>query len=120
DDRVNDIGLAAFCYLCGAEAPYFLNGRLVYVFGFDGLAAGRKFVDGRDIEISVDGQRQRAGDWRGGHDENVGFGAVDDRRPVKGVRSLVVVWCGKARGGAFFEKCEALHDTEPVLLIDNG
>ena len=66
------------------------------VAGDDGGAAGGHFVDGGDVEVTVEGEGEGAGNGSGGHDEDVG-----------GCLSLA------AEGGA-------LHDAETVLLVDDG
>ena len=68
----------------------------VYAAGDDGGAAGGHLVDGRDVEIAVEGEGEGAGNRSGGHDEHVG------------------------RGPALAAKGCPLHDPEAVLLVDDG
>src|ERR1700732_832277 len=64
---------------------------------FEGGATGREFVEDGDVEVAVEGERERAGNGRGGEDEDV--------------RSVAV-------GGGFVHKALALQDAEAVLLVD--
>ena len=59
---------------------------------FNFLSAGRKLIQHRDLQISIDHQRQRARNRRGGHDQQV----------------RMIPLCRERR---------PLCDTEPVLLI---
>ena len=63
-----------------------------------GRAAGRRAGDHRDVEVAVEGQRQRARDRRGRHVERVRRAPADGRPPPHLV---------------------ALHDAEAVLLVDD-
>ena len=64
---------------------------------FDGCTPGRELVEDGDVKIAVEGERERAGDGRGGEDENVGSVAV---------------------GGGLVHEALALQDAEAMLLVD--
>jgi len=64
---------------------------------FDGRATGRQLVEDGNIEIAVERKRERAGNGRGGENENV-------RR--------VTVRC------SFIHEALALEDAEAMLLVD--
>ena len=66
--------------------------------GGDRRAAGRQFVDGRDVEVGIRAHRQRARDRRGGHHQLV-------RHRVG--------WPLVAQG-------QALVHAEAVLFVDDG
>ena len=68
----DDERLPPFADLAHDEPVRLLPGGVLNQFGFDGRAARWKFVDDAEFQIAVCGQRQRAGDGRGAHDEHVG------------------------------------------------
>src|SRR5439155_3077714 len=65
------------------------------VFGDDRLAAGRKLVDDRDIEVAVQREREGAGDGSRGHHQYVGMPTL-------------------------LQQPQALQHAKAVLLVDNG
>lgn len=65
----------------------------------DGRTAGGKLVENGDVEVAVEGERERARNGRGGQDEDVRRVAV--------------------RGG-FVHQALALEDAEAVLLVDGN
>ena len=94
DHRIDHVGLAAEVDLLLEEAVDLLDLLLRHVFGDDRLAARRQFIDDADVQVAVDGQRQRARNGRRGHDQHV-------------------------RVRAFFHQRLALLHAEAVLLIDD-
>ena len=97
DDRINDVGLVAGVDFAADTVPHAGEMLLVGEMSFDGGAAGREFVEDGDVEIAVESERKRAGNGRGGEDEDV--------------RSVAV-------GGGFVHEALALEDAEAVLLVD--
>ena len=71
DHRIHDIGLPAFVDLLFQKAVNALDVIGGDVLGDDGLAAGRQLIDDGDIQIAVDGERQRARNRRRGHHQHV-------------------------------------------------
>ena len=94
DDRVNHVSLAARIDLAADRAVGQFDLVRRVMLCQDSLAAGRHFVDHRDVEIAVQGHRQRAWNGRGGHDEHV-------------------------RRHALLGQFEALHHAETMLLVDD-
>lgn len=94
DKGVDEVGLAAVFEVGFDEVRY------VYLFGFDAegggdfAAAGWFFIEYGDVEISIEGHGECAGDGCCSHDEDIGQGAVGD-------------------------ECGALEDAEFVLFIDD-
>src|SRR3954452_3116979 len=95
DDGVDDVGLAALVDLLLHEAVGLLNAVGGVVLGLDRLPAGRELVDYGDVEVTVEGHGEGAGDRGGGHDEDVG-------------------------GDALLDEAEALEDAKAVLLVNDG
>src|SRR4029077_851836 len=83
--------------LAADTVPHAREMLLVGEVSFDGGAAGREFVEDGDVEIAVEGERERARDGRGSEDQDV--------------RSVAV-------GGGFVHEALALEDAEAVLLVD--
>ena len=94
DDRQHDVGLPALGDLLAHERVGLVATLLGACRGAHRLAARRQVADHRDVEIAVRGQRQRAGNRRGRHDQDVGKPAL----------------AAQAR---------ALADAEAVLLVDD-
>ena len=68
--------------------------------GIDLLPPGRQLVNNREVEVSVENQRQRARDRRRAHDEHVGvvaFGA--QRRALLDAEALLLVADDKPKRG---------------------
>ena len=74
DDGVDDVSLMSGGDLLAHEVPDFSRALVGDAARDDGRAAGRQFVEDTEVEVAVERQRQRSGDRRGGHDENVGLG----------------------------------------------
>ncbi len=95
DERVDEVGLAALVELVFEEGGDLGGVGLEADGGGDGAAAGGEFVEEGDVEVAVDGHGEGAGDGGGGHDEDVGRGAL-------------------------FGEAGALLDAEFVLFVDDG
>src|SRR4029077_13843141 len=95
--RIDDVGLVACLYFATNAGPDAGEMRLGGEMGLDGCAAGRKLVEDGDVEVAVEGKRERAGDGRSGEHKDVG---------------------GVAVGGGFVHQALALQDAETVLLVD--
>jgi len=97
DHRINDVGLVAGGDFAAEKFPDAGEMLLGGHARDDGRAAGRKLVENGNVEIAIESERERAGDWRGGEDEDV--------------RSV-------AAGGSFVHEALALEDAEAVLLVN--
>ena len=72
DERIDDVDLPPFGDLLPHEAEQFEPRGVGVVECLDGPPSRRQLVDHRHVEIAVEGHRQRAGDRRGGHHEDMG------------------------------------------------
>ncbi len=95
DHRIDHVRLAAFVDLLLQEAVDLLDVVGGDVFGDDGLAAGRQFVDHGDVEVAIERHGERARDGGRGHHQHVGMDAL-------------------------LHQAEPLHDAEAMLLVDDG
>src|SRR5207245_10817882 len=70
-----------------------LAARLAAELGRDRGASRGQLVEGRDREVAVEGQRERARDGRGAHDEHVDrFGAAAlERRALEHAEAMLLV-----------------------------
>src|SRR5207237_2745537 len=96
DQRIDDVGLVAGGDLAADASVDPLAARLAAELGRDRGAPGRQLVEGRDREVAVERQRERARDGRGAHDEHV-----------------------HRLGAAALER-RALQHAEAMLLVDDG
>ena len=94
DHRVYDVSLPALRDLLLHEAVHAFDAIVGDVPGLNGPAAGRHFIDDGNIQIAINGERQRARDGSGGHHENVGMLGLRDQ-------------------------AQPLHDAEAVLFVDD-
>ena len=68
--------------------------------GLNGLAAGGELVNNGNIQITVENQRQRPGNGRGGHDQRVGVLALFCQRcPLGHAEAVLLVRYHKAEVG---------------------
>ena len=74
DDGADDVGLASGLDLLAHKRPDLAGAFGGHAPGGDGGAAGWQLIEDAGLEVAVDGQRQGAGDGRGGHDQDVRFG----------------------------------------------
>jgi len=78
DNRIDHKGLATLRNFALEKLPDSGELRIRSPASFDGRAAWRHFVDHGEIEITVESEREGAGDRSGGHDEKVGRFAFFD------------------------------------------
>ena len=97
DHGEDDIGLTALLQLTLEELIYPIHLALTLVVGLDRLAPGWELVDDGDIQVAVEGHGERTRDGRSAHDEDVRVDLL-----------------------ALLPQPRALHDTEAVLLVDDG
>ncbi|MNX65118.1 hypothetical protein D3C86_961620 [compost metagenome] len=84
DQGEDDVGLAPLLQLVADQLVGVFAALALHPGGLDGLAARRKLVDHRDVEIPVHGKRQGAGDRGGRHGQDLGvqaFGAQQGALP---------------------------------------
>ena len=62
-DRINDICLASRLDLLREKAVNALDGLVRHVLGNNRLAPGRQLVNRRNVQITVQRQRERARNW---------------------------------------------------------
>ena len=67
DQRADPVHLPPFKKLASDAFNHFIAARFVDDFGDDGRAAGRQFIQGRDIQVGVITHRQGARDRRRCH-----------------------------------------------------
>src|SRR3954454_5000160 len=72
DHWIHDVRLLPSLHLFAEEFPYLRRSLIADAAGHDRRASWRKFIENADIEIAVEGERQRARNGRCGHDERVG------------------------------------------------
>jgi hypothetical protein len=101
DDGVDEVGLAALGDLFAHELPDFGGALFGGAAGDDGRAAGRHLVDDADVEVAVEGERERARDGRRGHG-----------RGRRGSTTL-------PSASGLLHQLEALLHAEAVLLVDD-
>ena len=77
--------------------------------GLNCLSTGRHLIDNRDVQISIERQRQRS--WNRGrrHDED-----------IRGWRDNGALFLGSICCLCLVTERCALHHTEPVLLVDDN
>ena len=71
DHRIDHVGLPPQVDLLLQETIDLLDCAPRHVFGDDRLAPRRQFIDDADVQIAVNGQRQRARNGRRGHHQDV-------------------------------------------------
>ena len=100
DDGVDDVSLAAERDLFAHKVPDVLCALVCGAAGDDGRSAGGQFVDYAGVEVSIEGQGERARDGRRRHHEHVGLAAY--------------AFCVRVS-----HQLEALLHAEAVLLVDD-
>ena len=75
DQRSHHIDLPPFFYLSAGEFVYFFSLAGSYRFRLHGFSARRKLVDCGNIQITEKNHRQRSGNRRGRHHQNIGISA---------------------------------------------
>src|SRR5215469_17158938 len=71
DDGINDVGLMSSANLLAYKIPHFRRAFVGDPPGYDRSAAGRHFINYRQIKISVESERQGARNRGSGHDQHV-------------------------------------------------
>ena len=72
DKRIDDINLSSLLDLLPHETEEPQAGRVGVVHRADRLTSRRQLVDHRNVQVAVEGHRQRAGNGRGGHHQDMG------------------------------------------------
>ena len=97
DHRINHVRLLPGGDQFAQKAPDLVGALVGHAAGDDRGPAGRQLVDDADVEIAVEGERQRARDGRCGHHQHVGMRLA----------------------ALFLHQLHALQHAEAVLLVDD-
>ena len=97
DHGIDDVGLPTLRDLLAEEIPHVVCSLAWNAARHDGRSARGQLVEHAYVEITVERERQSAGNRRGGHYQYIRFGLI-----------------------GFLHQPEPLQDAEAVLLIDDN
>ncbi len=92
DQGIHHIYLPALADFLFHKTKHPQAAALVQMQGFDGFAAGRQFVDHRNIQITVQGHGQGPGDRCGCHDQHMGGNRILAPQPGPLLHSEAVLF----------------------------
>ena len=103
DQGIDDVGLAAGVDLAVDEVVETLAVSLLEELGRNWRTARRHFVDGTDVEVAVDGERQAPRDGSRAHDQQVrlALGLAAQHATLFDAKTVLLVDDGKPQVGEF-------------------